>query len=94
MKLEACPLCELVKEVPQQDRGEYCTKVNFGSMPAAVLLEHEGTPPNGAVLEAMSLLGNGKGGMIEEIKQVPGHWALCRLPGSWASQGRSDTMKE
>ena len=63
-----------------------------------VLKDHELVPPPEAITEALDMLRpsaeEGKprpapSGMVEEIKNVAGHWGLWIMPGDWAGKGRS-----
>lgn len=102
MKLEACPLCQLVSS--GSESGEYCVKGELAYHPfqpqsllgetihkvsVVVLKEHGSTPSADALVEAVDMLRPSSRGMIEEISQVAGHWGLWVMPGDWSGFGKS-----
>lgn len=115
MKLEACPLCQVVEASGSAnwEEGEFCVKGKMAYHPfqpdsllgktthqvtVVVLKEHDLTPPPEAVAEAMDMLRPpaeegkprpGPPGMVEEVRDVAGHWGLWIMPGDWSRGGKS-----
>lgn len=98
--LEACPLCKLVDDLKSED-GKLCVQVKYstkevvGGMEierirtAVVSTVHDPVVSAEAMSEALGLLGT-RSGMVEEIREVPGHWGLVVKDGDWSSLGKSN----
>jgi len=102
MKLDDCPLCQVVEHAADEE-GRFCVKGKLafhpfdpGSLldakmtlvPVATLKSHDVVPSPEAIAEAMEML-QPTSGMIEEVGDVAGHWALWVMPGSWSGSGKS-----
>jgi hypothetical protein len=102
MLLDDCPLCEAIKEGPHAAYGDHCVRIQYKtvelidgmevtrSRPAVVLIEHEATPSPEAVAEALTMFGD-RSGMVEDIRDVAGHWGMYVKDGNWAAGGKSST---
>jgi hypothetical protein len=106
MKLENCPLCQLVEHGVEKE-GEFCIKgklafhpfdpgslldAKMTKVPVVTLKTHATVPSPEAITEAMKML-QPTTGMIEEMSDVAGHWALWVMPGNWSGSGKA-TGKE
>ena len=102
MKLENCPLCQVVEHGVEKE-GEFCVKGAMGYHPfdpksllgdkpchvtVVTLKDHDTKPTPEAIQEAMKMI-QPTSGMVEEIRDVAGHWALWVMPGNWTSSGKS-----
>ena len=99
-----CPICDALKDVADDNTGEYCVLIKFpynGDRPKAVqnLLNDYSVKVPTVVLKEHGEQPN-RDGTLEALKMlgnfdgmiksldVAGHWGIQIMPGKWASKGK------
>jgi len=92
--LDDCPLCRKIIEATAQPGsvGEFCVKFNYQNKMTVTLKSHDTQLSQEAAKEAMTMLGQVKG-LVQDL-DIPGHWAMQVMPGSWSASGKSKLYKE
>lgn len=92
--IEDCPICKRIINATAQpgSAGKFCVKFKYQDRLTVALKAHGEQPCVDASKEAMSMFGEVQG-LIKDL-DVPGHWAMCVLPGNWSTSGKSNLYKE